>query len=38
VSAEIELIVRLIEISGGEDKFGFVVTFESSARGDIEMP
>ena len=32
MAAEIELIVSLIEISGGEHKFGFIVAFESCTR------
>src|SRR5260370_26170646 len=36
VAAEVELIIRLIKVPSGEDQLGFVVTFESGARGDIE--
>src|SRR5260370_9736669 len=36
VAAEIDLIIRLIKVAGGEDEFGFVVAFESGAWGDIE--
>src|SRR5260370_33255167 len=36
MAAEVELIVSLIKDSSGEDKFGFVVAFESGARGYVE--
>src|SRR5207249_8943664 len=36
VPAEVELVVSLIEISGRENKLGFVVTLESRTRRDVE--
>src|SRR5260370_10912756 len=36
VAAEGEFYIRFIKVPSGEDQLGFVVTFESGARGDIE--
>jgi len=36
VAAEVELIIGLIEVAGGEDEFGIVVAFEAGAWGDVE--
>ena len=36
VTAEVELVVSLIEISARENKLGFVVTLESRTRRDVE--
>src|SRR2546425_6234555 len=36
VAAEVELIVGLIEVANTEDELGFVVAFESGARGDVK--
>ncbi len=36
MAAKVELVIGLVEISEARDDFGFLIPFESGARGDVE--